>query len=59
MWHLYFSMQKVQLYTPISRFLLLRYERENKKLQSDVLRLDTENDNLARQLLNDKIEMRK
>ncbi len=37
----------------------VRFERENKKLQSDVLRLDTENDNLARQLLNDKIEMRK
>ena len=36
-----------------------RYERENKKLLSDNLRLDTENDNLARQLVNSKIEMRK
>jgi tyrosine-protein phosphatase YwqE len=37
---------------------VIRYERENKKLLSDNLRLDTENDNLARQLVNSKIEMR-
>ena len=38
---------------------VIRLERENKKLLSDNLRLDTENDNLARQLVNSKIEMRK
>ena len=38
---------------------VIRYERENKKLLSDNLRLDTENDNLARQLVNSKIEMRR
>ena len=38
---------------------LLRLERENKKLLADNLRLDTENDNLARELLTSKIEMRK
>ena len=38
---------------------VVRFERENKKLLSDNLRLDTENDNLARQLVNSKIEMRK
>ena len=37
----------------------MRLERENKKLLSDNMRLDTENDNLARQLVNSKIEMRK
>ena len=37
----------------------VRLERENKKLLAENLRLDTENDNLARQLVNDKIEMRK
>lgn len=37
----------------------VRFERENKKLLNDNLRLDTENDNLARQLVNSKIEMRK
>ena len=39
--------------------IFCRFERENKKLLSDNLRLDTENDNLARQLVNSKIEMRK
>ncbi|TRY69121.1 hypothetical protein TCAL_04113 [Tigriopus californicus] len=38
---------------------VIRLERENKKLLNDNLRLDTENDNLARQLVNSKIEMRK
>ena len=38
---------------------VVRLERENKKLLSDNMRLDTENDNLARQLVNSKIEMRK
>lgn len=38
---------------------VIRLERENKKLRNDNLRLDTENDNLARQLVNSKIEMRK
>ena len=37
----------------------MRLERENKKLLADNLRLDTENDNLARELLTSKIEMRK
>ena len=37
----------------------MRLEKENKKLLSDNLRLDTENDNLARELLTSKIEMRK
>ena len=37
----------------------VRLERENKRLMADNLRLDTENDNLARQLVNSKIEMRK
>merc|ERR1719245_944330 len=38
---------------------VIRLERENKKLLADNMRLDTENDNLARQLVNSKIEMRK
>ena len=38
---------------------VVRLERENKKLLGDNMRLDTENDNLARQLVNSKIEMRK
>lgn len=38
---------------------VVRLERENKKLLSDNIRLDTENDNLARELVNSKIEMRK
>lgn len=38
---------------------VVRLERENKKLLADNLRLDTENDNLARELLTSKIEMRK
>ena len=38
---------------------MVRLERENKKLLSDNMRLDTENDNLARQLVTSKIEMRK
>lgn len=38
---------------------VVRLERENKKLLADNMRLDTENDNLARQLVNSKIEMRK
>ena len=38
---------------------VVRLERENKKLLSDNMRLDTENDNLARQLVTSKIEMRK
>merc|ERR1719510_1336185 len=38
---------------------VVRLERENKKLLSDNLRLDTENDDLARELLTSKIEMRK
>ncbi len=38
---------------------VVRLERENKKLLADNLRLDTENDNLARELVNSKIEMRK
>ena len=37
---------------------VVRLERENKKLLADNLRLDTENDNLARELLTSKIEMR-
>ena len=40
-------------------YLQVRLERENKKLLADNLRLDTENDNLARELLTSKIEMRK
>ena len=31
---------------------VIRLERENKKLLSDNMRLDTENDNLARELVN-------
>ena len=38
---------------------LIRLERDNKKLLADNIRLDTENDNLARELLTSKIEMRK
>eukprot|EP00096_Caligus_rogercresseyi_P011399 TRINITY_DN4471_c0_g1_i1.p1 TRINITY_DN4471_c0_g1~~TRINITY_DN4471_c0_g1_i1.p1 ORF type:complete len:946 (+),score=336.85 TRINITY_DN4471_c0_g1_i1:55-2892(+) len=38
---------------------VVRYERENKRLLSDNLRLDTENDNLASQLLSSKVAMRK
>ena len=38
---------------------VIRLERENKKLLADNMRLDTENDNLARELVNSKIEMRK
>jgi len=38
---------------------VVRLERENKKLLGENMRLDTENDNLARQLVNSKIEMRK
>ncbi|XP_040564697.1 rab GTPase-activating protein 1 [Lepeophtheirus salmonis] len=38
---------------------VVRYERENKRLLSDNLRLDTENDNLARQLVSSKVLMRK
>ena len=35
-----------------------RYERENKKLRSDNMRLERENDVLAQQLLSSKISMR-
>ncbi len=38
---------------------LIRLERENKKLQSEKLRLEMENEYLARELVNSKIEMRK
>ena len=38
---------------------LVRLERENKKLQSEKLRLEMENEYLARELVNSKIEMRK
>ena len=38
---------------------VIRLERDNKKLQHENLRLDTENDNLARELVNSKIEMRR
>ena len=38
---------------------VMRLERENKKLLADNLRLDTENDNLARELLSSKTEMLK
>jgi hypothetical protein len=38
---------------------VLRLERENKKLLNDNLRLDTENDSLARELVNSKIDMRR
>ena len=31
---------------------VIRLERENKKLLADNMRLDTENDNLARELVN-------
>ena len=34
---------------------VVRLERENKKLLSDNMRLDTENDNLARQLVTSKV----
>ena len=38
---------------------LIRLERENKKLVSEKLRLEMENEYLARELVNSKIEMRK
>ncbi len=38
---------------------VVRLERENKKLLADNMRLDTENDNLASQLVNGRIEMRR
>jgi len=38
---------------------VIRLERDNKRLLNENMRLDTENDNLARELVNSKIEMRK